>query len=126
MTEAQDIVAIRQAVQDWAVWRDAGRWDRYATLWHSDGHMTATWFPGPQPIYEKDRLDPVAPDAVLGLDQARLRRWPEGYAHLAYLQEEAGFTVTDGLPGLTGAAVEHLYREGDAWLEGARSPWIRA
>ena len=29
------------------MWRDAGDWDRFATVWHDDGWMTATWFQGP-------------------------------------------------------------------------------
>jgi SnoaL-like domain len=39
-------LAIREVVERWAVWRDAGDWDRFATLWHADGYMTATWFQG--------------------------------------------------------------------------------
>jgi len=42
-----DSEEIRQAVENWVVWRDAGDWDRFATVWHSDGWMTATWFQGP-------------------------------------------------------------------------------
>lgn len=191
----QDVRLIHEAVQNWVIWRDAGLWGRFATLWHSDGYMAATWFQGTakefidvsergfeegvrilhflggtsvdvvgdraiaqtkmtisqrssvhgvmcdvvctgrfydffaieegewrlvrrQPIYEKDRLDPVVTDAVVALDPERLARWPEGYRHLAYLQDEAGFTVKDGLPGLTGVAVERLYAEGAAWLAG--------
>ena len=38
---------IRQLVENWALWRDAGDWDRFATLWHPrDGRMSATWFQG--------------------------------------------------------------------------------
>src|SRR5262245_4592685 len=44
MTDAA--AEIRRCVEDWAVWRDAGDWDRFATVWHSDGWMTATWFQG--------------------------------------------------------------------------------
>lgn len=194
-----DVSEIRQLVEDWAVWRDAGEWERFATVWHRNGHMSATWFQGSaqdfiatsregfangvrilhflggtsvevkecraisqtkmtisqrsdvhgaavdvvctgrffdflsredgawklvrrQPIYERDRLDPVDPSITLTLDETRLRRFPEGYRHLAYLQEEAGFTVKPGLPGLTGAAVEQLYAEGAAWLEGSDRP----
>lgn len=29
------------------LWRDAGDWDRFATVWHDDGWMSATWFQGP-------------------------------------------------------------------------------
>src|SRR4030066_1606336 len=42
-----DKLAIRETVENWAVWRDAGDWERFATVWHSDGWMTATWFQGP-------------------------------------------------------------------------------
>ena len=38
---------IRQLVERWAVWRDAGDWDRFRTVWHPDGVMMATWFQGP-------------------------------------------------------------------------------
>src|SRR5260221_13520749 len=43
-----------------------------------------------QPIYEKDRLDPVDPSAALKLDAAVLARFPEGYRHLGYLQHQNG------------------------------------
>jgi hypothetical protein len=39
--------AIRQVVENWVLYRDAGDWDRFATVWHPDGWMTATWFQGP-------------------------------------------------------------------------------
>ena len=39
--------AIREVIENWALWRDAGDWDRFATVWHDDGWMTATWFQGP-------------------------------------------------------------------------------
>lgn len=42
-----DRLLIRELVENWAVWRDAGDWDRFATVWHDDGWMTATWFQGP-------------------------------------------------------------------------------
>jgi hypothetical protein len=38
---------IRKVVEDWVLFRDAGRWDDFATVWHDDGWMTATWFQGP-------------------------------------------------------------------------------
>jgi hypothetical protein len=190
---------IRQLIDNWVLWRDAGFWDRFATVWHDDGWMTATWFQGPaskfieisregfergvnilhfqgahtadvvgpravaqtkmqihqratvdgvlvdvvvsgrfydfleqrsqrwgivrrQPIYEKDRMDPVDPGASLTLDPERLARFPEGYCHLAYLQSSVGFSVKDNLPGLKGAAVQKLYAEGRAWLEGSATP----
>jgi hypothetical protein len=191
---------IREVVERWVVWRDAGDWDRFAEVWHPDGYMTATWFQGSyrdfievsrhgfeagvrilhflggsaielqgdraiaqtkmtinqrapvhgvevdvrctgrfydfferragrwaivrrQPIYEQDRMDPVDPAASVRLDPGQLRKFPSGYRHLAYLQAEQGFQVkTSGLPELTGAAVEQLYREGRAWLSGSASP----
>ena len=75
-----------------------------------------------QPIYEKDRLDPVDPSAVLRLDAEILAHYPEGYRHLAYLQCKNGFSVKVGLPGLRGPEVEKLYAEGKAWLEGSARP----
>jgi hypothetical protein len=193
-----DHLAIRQVVENWALWRDAGDWERFATVWHDDGWMTATWFQGPaakfievsrdgfnrgvsilhflggftcdiagtraiaqtkmtinqratvdgvlvdvvctgrfydfferrdrwaivrrQPIYEKDRMDPVDPSAELKLDQDRLAMFPEGYRHLGYLQSKNGFNVKIGLPGLRGPAVETLYREGREWLAGSERP----
>jgi hypothetical protein len=196
-----DKLAIRETVENWVLWRDAGDWERFATVWHDDGWMTATWFQGPaaefiaasragfergvhilhtlggwtceitglraisqvkmtihqraeldglpvdvaclgrfydffekragrwaivrrQPIYEKDRLDPVDPSAVLALDSEWLARYPEGYRHLAYLQSKNGFQVKNGLPGLRGPEVEVLYAEGKAWLEGSPSPGL--
>jgi hypothetical protein len=201
----RDRRSIRALIENWALWRDAGDWDRFATVWHEDGWMTATWFQGPasrfievsregfergvsilhflggftcdiaghravaqtkmtinqraivddvlvdvvctgrfydflekrpsasaeglrwgivrrQPIYEKDRLDPVDPSARLTLDPVRLSRFPEGYRHLAYLQSKIGFDVKGNLPGLRGAAVEALYEEGRAWLKGSERP----
>jgi len=204
MTEAKDAVAadrqaIRELIDNWVMWRDAGHWDRFATVWHDDGWMTATWFQGParefiavsregfekgvsilhslggftcdlkgnraisqvkmtisqravvhevlvdvvcigrfydflekrdgrwgivrrQPIYEKDRMDPVDTAPRLSLDERRLASFPEGYRHLAYLQSSIGFKVKGDLPGLRGAAVETLYGEGAAWLEGSATP----
>ena len=43
----QDRLEIRAVVENWVLWRDAGDWDRFATVWHGDGWMTATWFQGP-------------------------------------------------------------------------------
>ena len=71
-----------------------------------------------QPIYEKDRIDPLDPGAVLKLDAELLARFPEGYRHLAYLQSRLGYTVRRDLPGLKGPEVERLYARGAAWLAG--------
>jgi hypothetical protein len=192
---AADRYAIRELVENWAVWRDAGDWDRFAGVWHDDGRMMATWFQGSardfirvsregfargvrilhflggtsvdlageravaqtkmtisqragvdgvpcdvvctgrfydfverragrwglvlrQPIYEKDRLDPVDPAARLVLDQDLLSQFPEGYRHLAYLQTRIGYEVKRDMPGLTGPEVEALYARGRRWLDG--------
>ena len=73
-----------------------------------------------QPIYEKDRIDPVVPGAALRLDPELLGSFPEGYRHLGYLQSRIGYAVKKhGLPGLRGPEVEKLYTEGRAWLAGA-------
>jgi hypothetical protein len=194
-----DRLAIQEVVNDWVLASDSGDWDKFATVWHDDGWMTATWFQGPatefakarragfdrgvsiihflggttcevagtraiaqtkmtinqraevdavvvdavctgrfydffekradrwaivrrQPIYEKDRLDPVQPGTKLALDAALLARFPEGYRHLGYLQSKAGFNVKLGLPGLRGPEVAKLYAEGAAWLNGAATP----
>jgi SnoaL-like domain len=196
---AADRRAIEEVVNNWVIWGDSGDWDRFATVWHDDAWMTATWFQGParefmharragfergvniihflgavtsevagaraiaqtkmtinqratvdgvlvdavcmgrfydffekrasrwaivrrQPIYEKDRLDPVEPGSTLALDTALLNRFPEGYRHLGYLQTKAGFTVKLGLPGVRGPEVAKLYAEGKAWLAGAARP----
>jgi len=42
-----DQLAIREVVENWVLWRDAADWDKFATVWHDDGWMTATWFQGP-------------------------------------------------------------------------------
>jgi hypothetical protein len=42
-----DRQAIRDLVENWVVWRDAGDWERFRTVWHGDGRMMATWFQGP-------------------------------------------------------------------------------
>ena len=44
---AADRQAIREVIENWVLWRDAGDWERFATVWHDDGWMTATWFQGP-------------------------------------------------------------------------------
>jgi hypothetical protein len=71
-----------------------------------------------QPIYEKDRCDPVDPGATLKLDQDILKLYPEGYRHLAYLQHKIGYKVKRDMPGLDGPEVEALYARGKSWLEG--------
>ncbi|MGA2391870.1 MAG: nuclear transport factor 2 family protein [Candidatus Lustribacter sp.] len=43
MSEAADCAAIRDLIERWVIWRDAGDWERFRTLWHDDGVMSATW-----------------------------------------------------------------------------------
>jgi hypothetical protein len=73
-----------------------------------------------QPIYEKDRLDPVDPAASPKLDQKLLTQFPEGYRHLAYLQSRIGYDVKRDMPGLDGPEVEALYARGARWLAGEK------
>ena len=192
---ASDRILIRELLENWVVWRDAGLWERFRTVWHADGRMMATWTQGTadefikvsqegwargvsilhflggisidlagkraisqtkmtisqrgdvdgvlcdvvctgrfydflekrdgrwgmvlrQPIYEKDRMDPVSPSAKLELDPSLLGRFPDGYRHLAYMQTRIGYTVKPDMPGLKGPEVARLYRRGDAWLAG--------
>jgi hypothetical protein len=195
-TTTLDRLAVRDLIENWAVWRDAGDWERFATCWHDDGVMMATWFQGPaaefirvtregwtrgvsilhflggtsidlagdravaqtkmtisqraevhgvrcdvvctgrfydfierrggrwglvlrQPIYEKDRIDPVDPGAQLALDPVELSQFPPGYRHLAYAQSQIGYAIKRDMPQLTGPEVERLYARGKAWLAGA-------
>ena len=194
----EDRLAIAEVVQNWALWRDAGDWERFRTVWHPDGWMSATWFQGPaeqfiavskagfekgvnilhflggicvdvagdhaisqckmtigqrglldgepvdvvctgrfydflerrqgawkivrrQPIYEKDRLDPLNPGSKLMLEPKLLMSFPEGYRHLAYLQSRLGFKIKMDMPQLKGPVVQALYARGKAWLEGSTS-----
>jgi len=71
-----------------------------------------------QPIYEKDRIDPIDPGTALKLDAALLVEFPEGYRHLAYAQTRIGFTIKRDMPMLKGAEVERLYADGASWLAG--------
>ncbi len=48
-------LAIREVIDDWVVSSDSGDWDKFATVWHDDGWMTATWFQGPATEFTKAR-----------------------------------------------------------------------
>jgi len=39
-------LAIRDVIENWVVWRDAGDWERFRSVWTDDGYMMATWFQG--------------------------------------------------------------------------------
>jgi hypothetical protein len=47
MNETDDKRLIRELIENWVLWRDAGDWERFRTVWHPDGRMMATWFQGP-------------------------------------------------------------------------------
>jgi hypothetical protein len=191
----EDVLTIRQLIENWAMWRDSGDWERFRSVWHDDGYMMATWTQGNadhflkmsidgwnrgvsilhflggcsvevngnravsqtkmtisqrdkvdgvecdvvctgrfadfwekrggrwglvlrQPIYEKDRIDPVDPSQTPKLDQNLLQQFPVGYRHLAYLQSKIGYPVKKDMPGLKGPEVQALYAKMKNWLAG--------
>ncbi len=69
-------------------------------------------------VYEKDRLDPVRPGVTLKLDEAILKRFPEGYRHVAYVQTKRGLKVAPDRPTPRSPELERLYRDARAWLAG--------
>jgi hypothetical protein len=71
------------------------------------------------PIYDRDRLVPVAGESRPVLDPERLARFPVGYRHLGYAQSLLGMDVRTDLPGRAGPAIEALYDRGRRWLAGA-------
>lgn len=72
-----------------------------------------------QPIYEKDRADPVDPAGPRPVfDRTLLMSFPEGYRHLAYIQTKVGYKVKPDMPGIDGPALDALYARGAAWLAG--------
>ncbi len=42
-----DTLSIKEVVENWAVFRDSGDWERFRSVWHEEGVMMATWFQGP-------------------------------------------------------------------------------
>jgi len=102
------------------------RWMACSATWSAPAASTTSWKSREgrwglvlrQPIYEKDRIDPVDPAAALSLDAELLERFPEGYRHLAYLQTRIGYDVKRDMPGLVGPEVERLYARGASWLDG--------
>ncbi len=79
-----------------------------------------------QPVYERDRLDPVYPGEVIPVDRALLESFPEGCRFLAYAQTRAGYQVKTDVPVRTGAVLGALERAADAWLEGGELTWPAA
>jgi hypothetical protein len=186
---------IRDLIENWAIWRDAGLWDRFRTVWSPGARINATWFQGTaeefihaseegwqrgvsilhflggtsvavagdrataqtkmtisqrdtvegvlcdvvctgrfydflekrdgrwlmvlrQPLYERDRIDPVRSGEVVKLDPELLARFPVGYQHLAYLQTRIGYDVKTDMPGIAGPGADALYARGERWLAG--------
>jgi hypothetical protein len=50
-----DRLAIRDLIDQWVIYSDAGDWERFAALWHEDGWMSATWFQAPASEFVKAR-----------------------------------------------------------------------
>lgn len=69
-------------------------------------------------IYEKDRIDPVLPGAVIPFDEARLAAMPKAYRFFGYSLALGGFEVSNDLPTDDSPALDALLREGEIWLKG--------
>lgn len=52
-----DRMAIREVVENWVLYRDAGDWERFKSVWHEDGYMMATWFQGTAEEFAKVSKD---------------------------------------------------------------------
>ena len=57
ISDVQDKLAIRELIENWAVWRDSFQWDRFRTVWHPEGRMWATWFQGTYEEFIAANLD---------------------------------------------------------------------
>src|SRR5262245_38092152 len=44
--ELSERLIIREIVENWALLRDARRWDRFRELWHEEGRMITIWIEG--------------------------------------------------------------------------------
>ena len=51
LSAMRDRIEIRELIENWVIWRDSGDWDRFATVWHEDGKMNATWFSAKAPEF---------------------------------------------------------------------------
>ncbi len=47
MSYPEDRLHIRDLIENWALYRDSGDWERFASVWHDGARMNATWFQGP-------------------------------------------------------------------------------
>jgi hypothetical protein len=39
----EERLLVRELIENWVLFRDAGDWERFRSLWHDDGRMMATW-----------------------------------------------------------------------------------
>ena len=46
ISHVQDKLAIRELIENWAVWRDSFQWDRFRTVWHDGGPDVGDLVPG--------------------------------------------------------------------------------
>jgi hypothetical protein len=70
-------------------------------------------------IYGKDRIDTVLPGVALELDAGVLGAGRASYRHLRYLNLQAGYTVSDDLPGDDlPETVAGFYADAAEWLAG--------
>ncbi|MGA2471213.1 MAG: nuclear transport factor 2 family protein [Solirubrobacteraceae bacterium] len=76
-----------------------------------------------QPIYEHDMVMVVDPTTTTKLKRKKLARYPDGYARLAYMQDELGYRVPPDMPVLDGPELEALDRHGELWLTGHELTW---
>ena len=76
-----------------------------------------------QPIYERDMVFVADPATTTHLEREKLERFPEGYARLAYLQDELGYAIKADMPVLEGPQLEALYAQGREWLAGGELTW---
>jgi hypothetical protein len=49
--------AIREIIEQWVIYSDSGDWVGFATLWHTDGWMTATWLQAPASEFMRARRE---------------------------------------------------------------------
>lgn len=76
-----------------------------------------------QPIYERDMAFVADPSTSTKFKAKKLRRFPDGYARLAYMQDELGYKIKEDMPVLEGPELEALYEQGRVWLAGGELTW---
>lgn len=113
LAETRMTIMLRTRVHDVEV--DITAWGRFVD-WFVQHH--GRWcILERYPIHEKDRMDPVNPEAVLNLDAQRLASLPRAYRHITYAQSLAGAVITTDLIEHNSPEQTALYAESDAWLQ---------